>query len=173
MLVKIEGRDGYGLASFWDALEPLSHPPRYCHRPSPRAWASPSQRSPIITLHFDFPETTPLKLGRGGHVECPARKRLIGHRYSITSSARARSVGGTSRQSALAVLRLITSSYLNGACTGRSPPPPGPYCSGGEAQLPHILQSLSKSWFRREAHSSIRIQEGDPLENYVGVDFGR
>src|SRR5262249_22684484 len=40
--------------------------------------------------------------------------------HSITSSARARSVGGTSRPSALAVLRLITSSYLVDACTGRS-----------------------------------------------------
>src|SRR6516162_3122125 len=39
---------------------------------------------------------------------------------SITSSARASSVGGTSRPRALAVLRLITSSYLVGACTGRS-----------------------------------------------------
>ena len=29
-------------------------------------------------------------------------------------------VGGMSRPSALAVLRLITSSYLVGACTGRS-----------------------------------------------------
>ena len=40
--------------------------------------------------------------------------------YSITSSARASSVGGTSRPSAFAVLRLMTSSYLVGACTGRS-----------------------------------------------------
>src|SRR5262245_51640772 len=40
--------------------------------------------------------------------------------YSITSSARASRVGGTSRPSALAVLRLMTSSYLVGACTGRS-----------------------------------------------------
>src|SRR5438876_11219176 len=40
--------------------------------------------------------------------------------YSITSLARARSDGGTSRPSALAVLRLITSSYLVGAWTGRS-----------------------------------------------------
>jgi hypothetical protein len=31
-----------------------------------------------------------------------------------------KSVGGTSRQSAFAVLRLITSSYLVGFCTGRS-----------------------------------------------------
>src|SRR6516165_9594094 len=41
-------------------------------------------------------------------------------RHSITSSARASTVVGTSRPSALAVLRLITSSYLVGACTGRS-----------------------------------------------------
>src|SRR5215470_13211014 len=40
--------------------------------------------------------------------------------HSITSSARASTVAGTSRPSALAVFRLITSSYLVGACTGRS-----------------------------------------------------
>ena len=40
--------------------------------------------------------------------------------YSITSSARASSVGGIVRPSAWAVLRLIASSYLVGACTGRS-----------------------------------------------------
>src|SRR5262249_16893510 len=40
--------------------------------------------------------------------------------HSITSSARAISVVGTSRPSALAVLRFGTSSYLVGACTGRS-----------------------------------------------------
>jgi hypothetical protein len=40
--------------------------------------------------------------------------------YSITSSARASSVGGTLRPSAFAVLRWITISYLVGACTGRS-----------------------------------------------------
>jgi hypothetical protein len=40
--------------------------------------------------------------------------------YSITSSARASSVGGTSRPSACAVFKLITTSYLVGACTGRS-----------------------------------------------------
>ena len=41
--------------------------------------------------------------------------------HSITSSARARSVGGTVRPSALAVLRLITNSILVGNSTGRSP----------------------------------------------------
>src|SRR5262245_51395481 len=40
--------------------------------------------------------------------------------YSMTSSARASSDGGISRPSALAVLRLTTSSYLVGACTGKS-----------------------------------------------------
>src|SRR5262249_50684297 len=40
--------------------------------------------------------------------------------HSITSSARASSVGGTVRPSAFAVLRLSTKSYLTGACTGRA-----------------------------------------------------
>src|SRR5262249_30795623 len=40
--------------------------------------------------------------------------------HSITSSARASRLSGTVRPSALAVLRLIASSYLVGACTGRS-----------------------------------------------------
>src|SRR5215469_2182191 len=48
------------------------------------------------------------------------RDELAALHHSITSSARARSVAGTSRPSALAVLRLITSSYFVGACTGRS-----------------------------------------------------
>src|SRR5262245_1774222 len=37
--------------------------------------------------------------------------------YSLTSSALASSVGGTTRPSAFAVLRLMTSSYLVGCCT--------------------------------------------------------
>jgi len=40
-------------------------------------------------------------------------------RYSINSSARVSSVGGTVRPSVLAVLRLMTNSNLVGACTGR------------------------------------------------------
>src|SRR5262249_11410763 len=40
--------------------------------------------------------------------------------YSITSSAPASRLSGTTRPSAFAVLRLMTSSYLVGACTGRS-----------------------------------------------------
>ena len=40
--------------------------------------------------------------------------------YSITSSARARSEDGISMPSTLAVFKLMTSSNLVGACTGRS-----------------------------------------------------
>jgi hypothetical protein len=40
--------------------------------------------------------------------------------YSMTSSARASTAGGIVRPRALAVLRLITKSYLVGACTGMS-----------------------------------------------------
>src|SRR3954447_6807873 len=40
--------------------------------------------------------------------------------HSITSSARASSTDGMVRPSAFAVLRLIASSYLLGACTGKS-----------------------------------------------------
>src|SRR6266511_4915300 len=50
------------------------------------------------------------------HDRC--RSRAL--RYSITSSARASRLSGTVRPSALAVLRLMTSSNLVGACTGRS-----------------------------------------------------
>ena len=41
--------------------------------------------------------------------------------HSITSSARASTEDGSTSPSAFAVLRLITSSYLVGACTGSSP----------------------------------------------------
>ena len=58
---------------------------------------------------------------RPRHCRTPDERDEFPPFHSITSSARARSVGGTVRPSALAVLRLITSSYLVGACTGRSP----------------------------------------------------
>jgi hypothetical protein len=55
----------------------------------------------------------------------PSGRALPGTRepapYSITSSARASSVGGTSMPSALAVVRLTTRSNLVGCSTGRSP----------------------------------------------------
>src|SRR5262245_35066236 len=54
------------------------------------------------------------------HSRAAEQRDELAPRHSITSSARASSVGGKSRPSALAVFRLITSSYLVGACTGRS-----------------------------------------------------
>ena len=42
------------------------------------------------------------------------------HSYSITSSARASRDWGTDKPSAFAVFRLMASSYLFGACTGKS-----------------------------------------------------
>src|SRR5262249_9312571 len=56
----------------------------------------------------------------------PRRSRATDQReeraplHSITSSARASTVAGTSMPSVFAVLRLITSSYLVGYCTGKS-----------------------------------------------------
>ena len=57
----------------------------------------------------------------GDHGSAEQRDELAEGTHSITSSARASSVGGTVRPSALAVLRLIASSNLTGLCTGKSP----------------------------------------------------
>src|SRR5262249_33209803 len=48
------------------------------------------------------------------------RDELAARSHSITSSASASNLSGTSRPSAFAVLRLTTSSYFVGACTGKS-----------------------------------------------------
>ena len=62
-----------------------------------------------------------------GHVRCTSScllwaKSGLMHcsNYPINSSARASSVGGIARPSSLAVFRLMTVSYLVGACTGKS-----------------------------------------------------
>src|SRR5262249_32782240 len=79
--------------------------------------------APAPREHADAPH--PLAL-LGLRRERPSRRRAAEKRdelaplHSITSSARASSVGGTSRPRALAVLRLIAISNLVGACTGRS-----------------------------------------------------
>jgi hypothetical protein len=77
--------------------------------------------------HTDVPHALALLRARRERPRNRGRARRAGDErdelaavHSITSSARASSIGGTSRPSALAVLRLITSSYLVGACTGRS-----------------------------------------------------
>jgi hypothetical protein len=51
---------------------------------------------------------------------CQGTQLTFARNYSITSLARTSNEGGTVRPSALAVLRLITSSYLVGCATGLS-----------------------------------------------------
>src|SRR5262249_47551823 len=57
---------------------------------------------------------------RPSHRATEQRDELAPPDHSITSAAVASSVGGTSRPSALAVLRLMAVSNLVGACTGKS-----------------------------------------------------
>src|SRR5262245_18699817 len=73
--------------------------------------------------HADAPHPLALLAARR---ERPRRRRAAEQRdelapsHSITSSARASSVGGTSRPKVFAVLRLIARTYFTGVCTGRS-----------------------------------------------------
>src|SRR5262249_51448428 len=87
----------------------------------------------------------------------PAEKRdEIATRHSITSSARASSVGGTSRPRALAVFRLITSSNFVGCSTGRSAGfvPCKILCTN--AALRRYMCGMSAPWFAARWTSSRR-----------------
>src|SRR4029453_12777936 len=87
--------------------------------PTPHAIAVYASQplSPVTTQH-SLPSGRYSLLGPDLHRQ--DRASFAWRTYSITSSARAITDAGRSRPSALAVLRLITSSYLVGACTGRS-----------------------------------------------------
>src|SRR5262249_14839052 len=75
-------------------------------------------RSPRRHSHWSPPSGRPRQgSGRSVLAEPHDELALV---HSITSSARASSVGGTARPSACAVLRLMTSSNLVGCTTGRS-----------------------------------------------------
>ena len=82
---------------------------------------------PIATAKADMPQMVMSALPPKADM-CSANRHVcfgpiadIPYFHSITSLALASNVGGTLRPSALAVLRLITNSYLVGACTGISP----------------------------------------------------
>jgi hypothetical protein len=97
-----------------------------CHAyPARRPIPHPMQslctlRNAIATGHATLATKRTLLLTWGG-LSPAGSHQLCGWRtYSITSSARPSSVGGISRPSALAVLRLITSSKWVGCSTGRS-----------------------------------------------------
>src|SRR4026209_1093270 len=87
--------------------------------PTPHAIAVYASQplSPVATQH-SLPSGRYSLLGPDFHRL--DRTSFTWRTHSITSSARASSVGGISRPSAFAVLRLITSSYLVGSCTGKS-----------------------------------------------------
>jgi hypothetical protein len=80
--------------------------------------------------------------------------------YSITSSARASSMGGTSRLSALAVLRLMTNSTLVDCSTGSS-----------AGFSPLNAGSINAPTARCVAHAgSVAHQATSPRELRSGVD---
>src|SRR5215204_1624331 len=85
-----------------------------CGEPVAHFSGDPSLRNPITGIALLRPraEGPPRRHRKSRHDLPPS--------HSITSSARARSVGGIVRPSAFAVLTLITSSYLEGCSTGRS-----------------------------------------------------
>src|SRR3989440_12401600 len=87
--------------------------------PAPHAIAVYASQplSPVATQH-SLPSRRYSLLGPDFHRL--DRTSFAWRTYSITSSARASTVAGTSRPSALAVLRLMANLYLVGACTGMS-----------------------------------------------------
>ena len=122
-----------GLNSRW---KEWSRPPEP-HPPDAGCWCSRTKRRPYVSLIWC---STPSGHGNGLRPWIRNNDRRTAHeplnlpldcehahvsrsfalRHSITSSARASSDCGTVRPSALAVLRLMTSSNLVGCCTGRS-----------------------------------------------------
>src|SRR5712664_3968310 len=88
--------------------------------PTPHAIAVYASQplSPVATQH-SLPSGRYSLLGPDFHRL--DRTSFAWRTYSITSSARASSVGGTSRPSAWAVIRLMTKSNLVGCSTGMSP----------------------------------------------------
>src|SRR5664280_1935724 len=87
------------------------------HQPEAQHPHSPAINTPAGRLPHLLPPKETLPSGLGCPLCANSRNYLT---HSITSSARVSSCGGTVRPSALAVLRLMTKSYLIGCWTGRS-----------------------------------------------------
>src|SRR5262245_46420070 len=100
------------------------HPAQFLQLLDERSALRPSFRIALRPAHQYADAPHPLTLLRARRQrpgDCTAEQRdERAPPHSITSSARASSIGGTSRPSALAVLRLTISSNLVGAWTGRS-----------------------------------------------------
>ena len=106
----------YSIATFSPSTWPVSlRPCRNAPRRSARVSDDVGWRNPITGIagcaRADI-----------GHAAAVPPSSVMNSRrfHSITSSARASSIGGTSRPSVLAVLRLMTNSNLVGCSTGRS-----------------------------------------------------
>jgi hypothetical protein len=77
-----------------------------------------------ITPEPKRPQSTVMRWpGKASEADCCSQglSALVEHGYSMTWSARNRSVCGIVRPRAFAVFRLMTSSNLVGCSTGRSP----------------------------------------------------
>src|SRR5262249_818537 len=85
------------------------------------------------------------------------------HAHSITSSARASSMGGTSRPSDLAGLRLITNPYWVGACTGR----------GGLLALEDAIDVAGRSPVVVDHAGAVRYQPAGFDEGAIEIDCGQ
>src|SRR4029077_19687089 len=90
----------------------LAAPPDGAYLRRFRALALFGRRPPERGVRSSFPASE--NLHKTGLMHCIKK-----HPHSITSSASCWRCGATLRPSALAVLRLIASPYLVGACTGK------------------------------------------------------
>ena len=85
------------------------------HDPDPGNMDGASQNAAVPGNYEKF------NLGNRAITAPLVARRCSAKGYSITSLARTRRTVGTVRPSVFAVLRLISNSYLAGACTGNSP----------------------------------------------------
>src|SRR5215813_8974591 len=95
-----------GMAEWSNNGDPDDYPPGGY----PARYAKPVASDRLAAFHRKRPRSC-----RGAN-----QRDELASLHSITSSARASTVGGTSRPSALAVFVLRTVSYFTGVCTGRS-----------------------------------------------------
>jgi hypothetical protein len=97
---------------------------RFCERLGVK-FPGPTRQKPAlprrsIAVRFTPNKADPDRTGSIRRLCHEGRPAVQQRHYSMTSSARADNVGGTSRLSSFAVFRLITNSNLVGCPTGRS-----------------------------------------------------
>ena len=94
----------------------FTQPPHKCGSPMTLSRSGRGPKNPMIGIFAGC-----CARAASGHAAAPPSSVMNSRRFTRSPRRRGRAPSaGTSRPSALAVLRLITSSYLVGACTGRS-----------------------------------------------------